>query len=76
MVTPTGVQQVGRLDLPFKFSGVWEQLAQTAVFVRKPDESVIVFANRPVDAMEIADKLAEQIKEKTTDKDVLDLVSF
>jgi hypothetical protein len=76
VVTPTGVQQVGQLDLPFKFSGVWERLAQTAVFVRKPDESVIVFANRPVDAMEIADKLADQIEDKTTDKDVLDLVEF
>ncbi len=76
VVTPTGVQQVGNLDLQFKFSGVRDRLAQTAIFVRKPDESVIVFANRPIDAMEIADRLAEQIKEKTTDRDVLDLIEF
>lgn len=76
VATPTGVQQVGQVELPFKFSGVWARMAHTAVFVRKPDESVIVFANRPVDAMEIADKLAEHIEEKTTDKDVLDLIEF
>lgn len=74
--TPTGVQHVGQVELPFSFRGVHERLAQTALFVRKPDESVIVFANRPVDAMEIADKLAEQIEGKTTDKDVLDLIAF
>ncbi len=76
VITPTGVQPVGQVELPFKFSGVWDRLAGTALFVRKPDESVIVFANRPSDAMNIADKLAEQIKEKTTDKDVIDLVDF
>jgi superfamily II DNA/RNA helicase len=76
VVTPTGIQQVGQVALSFKFSGVWERLAHTAIFVRKPDESAIVFANRPVDAMEIADKLAEQVVETTADKDVLDLIEF
>ncbi len=74
--TPTGIQHVGQVELPFEFRKVHERLAQTALFVRKPDESVIVFSNRPVDAMEIADKLADQITEKTTDKDVLDLIEF
>lgn len=74
--TPEGVQQVGEVELPFKFSGVWDRLAQTALFIRKQDESVIIFANRPIDAMEVADKLSEQIETKTTDKDVLDLVEF
>lgn len=74
--TPTGLQPVGQVELPFSFRGVHERLAQTALFVRKPEESVIVFANGPAAAMEIADKLAAQIDEKTTDKDVLDLIEF
>ena len=74
--TPTGVQPVGQVALPYKFSGVWDRLAHTALFVRKPDESVIVFANRPIDAMEIADRLADQISDKTTDSEVLELVEF
>jgi hypothetical protein len=74
--TPTGVQHVGQVELPFQFRGTHKRLAYTARFIRKSDESVIVFANRPADAIDIADELAAEIQEKTIDKDVLDLVEF
>lgn len=76
VVTPLQIQPVGQVQLPFKFTGVWDRLAGTAKFVRKPEESVIIFANRPHDAMEIAEKLAEDIEDKATDKDVLELIDF
>lgn len=76
VITPTGVASVGQVQLSFKFSGVWDRLAQTAIYVTKPDESAIVYANRPGDAMEIADKLAEQIPLATVDPDVLSLIDF
>lgn len=76
VITPNGVEEVGRATLPFKFRGVWKLLAETAIFVKRPDESVIVFANRPKDAMEVARELADRLKSKSKDADVLDLVKF
>lgn len=74
--TPEGSKEIGEIELPFKFRGVRDRLANTAIFIRKQDESVIVFANRPDDAIKVAEKIAEQIDHQSTDQDVLDLVSF
>lgn len=76
VATPNGIESVGEISLPFKFRGVWERLAETAKFVRQDDESVIIFANRPHDAMEIAEKLADIIDDKTADTEVVDLIDF
>lgn len=76
VVTPRGIEEVGEAQLPFKFRQVYESLAGTAMLVRQKDESVIIFANRPHDAMEIAEKVAESVEEDSTDRDVLDLIDF
>tara|TARA_R110002072_G_scaffold146075_3_gene292928 strand:- start:101404 stop:103893 length:2490 start_codon:yes stop_codon:yes gene_type:complete len=76
VLTPKGVEEVGEAELPFKLRGTYEPLAGTAMQVRTQEESVIIFANRPHDAMEIADKVADSISEKSTDSDVLDLIEF
>ena len=76
VVTPGGIQEVGQIKLPFKFRGVWDRLADTAMFVRKSDESVIVFSNRPVDAIEVAERIAKRIDATTTDPEILELVDF
>ena len=74
--TPVGVLQVGQVELPFSFRGNRERIARVAIHVRNAGESAIVFANGPSDATEIAERLAAQIKEKTSDKDILELVDF
>jgi superfamily II DNA/RNA helicase len=74
--TPHGNQVVGEVRLPFTFRGVVSRLAQMAIFVRKPEDTVIVFANRPSDAVEIAEKIADAIATKTNDSEVLELVDF
>lgn len=74
--TPVGTLNLDEIKLPFKFRNVRERLAGLARFVRKPGESVIVFANRPIDAMETAEVLAEKADPKAPDAEVTDLVKF
>lgn len=74
--TPTGVVTVGRADVPFKLRGVANTLAGVAMFVRKTDESVLVYANRAIDAMNVAENLAEKVDSFDPDSDVRDLIDF
>lgn len=76
VITPRGVEDVGKAELPFKLRGTYEPLSGTAMQVRSDGESVIIFANRPHDAMEIADKVADSISEESTDTEVLELIDF
>lgn len=76
VITPRGAEEVGDVQLPFKMRGTYEPLAGTAIQVRSDGESVIIYANRPHDAMEIADKLAESVVGDLADAEVLELVDF
>lgn len=75
-LTPTGPTDIGRVDIPFKFAGVVPLLANVAIFVTKENESTIVYANRPSDAIEIATTIADSIETKTMDSEVKALIDF
>ena len=76
VITPRGVEEVGESDLTFKLRGTYEPLAGLAKQIRSDNESVIIYANRPFDAMEVADKLAESISDHFVDNQVQDLIDF
>ncbi|MEM7811354.1 MAG: DEAD/DEAH box helicase [Planctomycetota bacterium] len=74
--TPRGAVSVGRAQIPFRFRGVIDRLAGTAIFVRQAGESALVYANRPSDAMNIAEAIAEKVGAKEISEDVKDLIKF
>jgi hypothetical protein len=76
VLTPAGPRDVGRVQVPFEFRGVRDRLAGTARFFTGVGESTIVYANGAAEAMDIAMELADQIDEKVTDQEVLDLRDF
>lgn len=75
-LTSTGPREVGSVATPFEFRGVIERLANTAVFVTRPGESTIVYANRPSDAMDIALAIADLVDDEVAEPDVKDLIDF
>ncbi|WP_437186734.1 DEAD/DEAH box helicase [Planctomicrobium sp. SH668] len=76
VISPRGVEEVGEAKLSFKLRGTYDPLAGTAMQVRSDGESVIIYANRPHDAMEIADKVAASITDNPVDTEVVELINF
>lgn len=76
ILTPLGLKGVARLPTNFKFRGVTDRLARTAVLITKPDESTIIYANGAAEAIDIALKIADLIDNKVQDQEVTDLIDF
>lgn len=76
VATPIGLQSVGPLAVDFEFRRTKERLARTAILVTRPDETTIVYANIPSDAVEIAQRIADLVKDHGSDPALSDLVSF
>lgn len=74
--TPSGIEKIGEIPLTFPFRGVHERLAGTAMLVRRHDETAIIYANRPYDAAQIAERLSDLIEDTTDDEEVADLAAF